>query len=51
MPDIELRRSVLYVSADKPHAVVKARTLPVDAVIFDLEDSVSPERKADACEA
>lgn len=45
MPDIEPRRSVLYVPADKPRAIAKARALPVDAVILDLEDSVSPERK------
>ena len=51
MSDIEPRRSVLYVPADKPRAIAKARTLPVDAVILDLEDSVSPERKADAREA
>jgi citrate lyase beta subunit len=46
MPDIEPRRSVLYVPADKPRAIAKARTLPVDAVILDLKDSVSPEGKA-----
>jgi citrate lyase subunit beta/citryl-CoA lyase len=51
MPDIAPRRSVLYVPADKPRAIAKARTLPVDAVILDLEDSVAPERKAEAREA
>ena len=51
MPDIEPRRSVLYVPADKPRALLKARSLPVDAVIIDLEDSVAPERKAEAREA
>ena len=51
MPDIEPRRSVLYVPADKPRAIARARALPVDAVILDLEDSVSPECKADAREA
>ena len=45
MPDIQPRRSVLYVPADKPRAIAKARTLPVDALIFDLEDSVAPEAK------
>ncbi len=51
MPDIEPRRSVLYVPADKPRAMAKARTLAADAVIFDLEDSVAPEMKAEAREA
>ena len=31
-------------------AIEKARTLPVDAVILDLEDSIAPEAKADARE-
>ena len=51
MPDIAPRRSVLYVPADRPRAIAKARTFPVDAVILDLEDSVAPERKAEAREA
>lgn len=50
MPDIEPRRSVLYVPADKPRAIAKARTLPVDALILDLEDSVAPVRKEEARE-
>ena len=45
---IEPRRSVLYVPADKPHAITKARSLPVDAVILDLEDSVAPEERRGA---
>jgi citrate lyase subunit beta/citryl-CoA lyase len=36
---------MLYVPGDKPRALEKARTLPVDGVIFDLEDSVAPEAK------
>ena len=36
-------RSVLYIPASKPRALEKARTLPVDAIIFDLEDAVSVE--------
>jgi citrate lyase subunit beta/citryl-CoA lyase len=51
MPDIEPRRSVLYVPADKPRAIAKARTLAADAVIFDLEDSVAPGAKGGAREA
>ncbi len=41
-------RSVLYIPGSKPRALDKARQLPVDAVIFDLEDAVSPEEKENA---
>lgn len=41
-------RSVLYIPGSKPRALEKARGLPVDAVIFDLEDAVSPEEKDNA---
>lgn len=51
MQDIEPRRSVLYVPADKPRAIAKARTLPADAIVLDLEDGIVPERKAEAREA
>lgn len=51
MTDIQPRRSVLYVPADRPRAIAKARTLPVDAVVIDLEDSIAPEGKAGAREA
>jgi citrate lyase subunit beta/citryl-CoA lyase len=44
-------RSVLYVPADKPRALEKARDIDADALIFDLEDSVAPEAKAGAREA
>src|SRR4051812_43088052 len=44
------RRSVLYMPASNARAIDKARTLPVDAVILDLEDSVAPEAKAAARE-
>lgn len=47
MPHTPLR-SVLYVPGDKPRALEKAKTLPVDAVIYDLEDAVAPEAKATA---
>ncbi len=40
-----LRRSLLYVPAINARAVEKARTLPCDAVILDLEDSVNPDAK------
>ncbi len=39
-------RSVLYIPGSKPRALDKARGLPVDAIIFDLEDAVSPDEKS-----
>jgi citrate lyase subunit beta/citryl-CoA lyase len=44
------RRSALYMPGTNARAIEKARTLPVDAVILDLEDSVAPEAKHDARE-
>lgn len=41
-------RSVLYIPGSKPRALDKARGLPVDAVIFDLEDAVSLDEKESA---
>jgi (3S)-malyl-CoA thioesterase len=41
-------RSVLYIPASKERALEKARALPVDAIIFDLEDAVAPEEKTRA---
>jgi len=41
-------RSVLYIPASKPRALDKARGLPVDAIIFDLEDAVSIDEKVSA---
>ncbi|WP_425230679.1 HpcH/HpaI aldolase/citrate lyase family protein [Sphingomonas sp.] len=41
-------RSVLYMPASNPRAVAKARELPCDAVILDLEDAVAPDAKAAA---
>ncbi|MEO0938177.1 MAG: CoA ester lyase [Pseudomonadota bacterium] len=38
-------RSVLYIPGSKPRALDKARTLPVDAIIFDLEDAVTADEK------
>jgi citrate lyase subunit beta / citryl-CoA lyase len=45
---IRPRRSVLYMPGSNARAIEKARTLPVDAVILDLEDSVAPDAKASA---
>lgn len=43
-------RSVLYIPGSKPRALDKARSLPVDAIIFDLEDAVSADAKEEARE-
>lgn len=39
------RRSVLYMPASNLKAIEKARSLPCDAIILDLEDAVAPEAK------
>ena len=41
-------RSVLYIPGSNARALDKARSLPVDAIIFDLEDAVAVDAKADA---
>ncbi|MFN3970272.1 MAG: HpcH/HpaI aldolase/citrate lyase family protein [Gemmobacter sp.] len=41
-------RSVLYIPGSKARALEKARSLPADAIIFDLEDAVAPAEKAAA---
>ena len=41
-------RSVLYIPASKERVLEKAMTLTADALIFDLEDAVSPDAKAAA---
>ncbi|MEL6915150.1 MAG: CoA ester lyase [Pseudomonadota bacterium] len=41
-------RSVLYIPGSKDRALEKAKTLPVDAIIFDLEDAVAVAEKASA---
>src|SRR5436190_21965091 len=45
---IRPRRSVLYMPGSNARTIEKARTLPADAVILDLEDSVAPDGKAAA---
>ncbi len=42
------RRSVLYMPGANARALVKARTLPADGLILDLEDSVAPDAKDQA---
>jgi citrate lyase subunit beta/citryl-CoA lyase len=44
------RRSVLYMPGSNARALEKAKTLPVDGVILDLEDSVAPDAKETARE-
>ena len=45
------RRSCLYVPGANARALEKAKSLPADAFILDLEDAVAPKAKADAREA
>ena len=42
------RRSVLYMPGANARAMEKARDLPADALIFDLEDAVAPAEKETA---
>jgi len=41
-------RSMLYIPGSNARALEKAKSLPVDAIIFDLEDAVAVEAKAEA---
>lgn len=43
-------RSILYIPGSKERALEKARALPIDAIIFDLEDAVAPGEKTAARE-
>ena len=45
---IRPRRSMLYMPGSNARALEKAKTLPADGVILDLEDSVAPDAKATA---
>ncbi len=47
---IRPRRSLLYMPGSNPRALEKARELPVDGLIFDLEDAVAPAAKEKARE-
>jgi citrate lyase subunit beta/citryl-CoA lyase len=42
------QRSVLYMPGSNARAMEKARELPADVLILDLEDAVAPEAKAEA---
>jgi citrate lyase subunit beta/citryl-CoA lyase len=45
---IRPRRSVLFMPGANARAMDKAKSLPADVVIFDLEDAVAPDAKAPA---
>jgi citrate lyase subunit beta/citryl-CoA lyase len=51
MSDFRPRRSVLYLPASNERALEKAKTLPVDGLILDLEDAVAPDAKPAARDA
>ncbi len=46
--NIRPRRSVLYMPGANLRALEKARTIPADTLILDLEDSVAPDSKPQA---
>jgi citrate lyase subunit beta/citryl-CoA lyase len=48
---IRLRRSMLFMPGANTRALEKARELPADGLIFDLEDAVAPDAKETAREA
>lgn len=47
-PTLRPRRSALYLPGNKPRALEKGKSLPADVLIFDLEDAVGPDAKADS---
>ena len=51
MTHVRPRRSVLYMPASNARALEKAKTLPTDGLVLDLEDAVAPDAKASAREA
>ena len=48
--ELRPRRSVLYMPAANARALEKAKGIPADALIFDLEDAVAPDAKDTARE-
>jgi len=48
LPPDRPRRSALYLPASNARALDKARSLPADAIILDLEDAVAPDLKGAA---
>ncbi len=49
--DFRPRRSVLYMPSSNERALEKAKSIPCDALILDLEDAVAPDAKPAAREA
>jgi citrate lyase subunit beta / citryl-CoA lyase len=47
-PTLRPRRSALYLPGNNARALEKGKTLPADVLIFDLEDAVGPDAKADS---
>jgi len=48
LPPDRPRRSALYLPASNARALEKARSLPADVIILDLEDAVAPDLKGSA---
>ena len=48
MPDVTPLRSVLYMPSSNERALEKAKSIPCDGLILDLEDAVAPDAKPDA---
>jgi citrate lyase subunit beta/citryl-CoA lyase len=51
MSDVTPLRSVLYMPSSNERALEKAKSIPCDALILDLEDAVAPDAKVSAREA
>jgi citrate lyase subunit beta/citryl-CoA lyase len=49
--ELRPRRSVLYMPSSNERALEKAKTIPCDGLILDLEDAVAPDAKPAAREA
>ena len=47
---MEVVRTILFVPGNRPNMMEKARSLPADVLLLDLEDSVPPAEKANARE-
>lgn len=43
-----VRRSLMFTPADRPEMMQKAPSAGADVIVFDLEDAVAPDRKAEA---
>ena len=48
VPAVHVLRSVLYMPSSNARALEKAKTIPADAIILDLEDAVAPDAKQTA---